>query len=366
MGSPTSTSKTHSLPSVTLRVKNDEPRARKVRAYRARGGGLTHRDRIDSGHSAVRARSGAGIQIARLRAGVGGVAERIQKTVLARVLTAYGESQASNLALALAFAGFMSMFPMIVGALAITGLAIRDPATGYHVQSFVLQVFPSSAHSELLKALEGVKRSAGWLGVLSIAGLVWSASSIFATMEFALSQIFGTRQRDMLRQRAMGLVMMLVLILALVVTFGANSLVNFVPFPVLGPALSFLIGSLVMVSLLVALYRLVPNRTFPIRQVVPGALIAGVCIEVLTLAFPLYARIAGGFNTYGAQFALFFLLATWFYLLSQLILVGAVFNKFRLGEPGVHGLMASPLSESRDKAPPADAIEETKLGVSSS
>lgn len=259
----------------------------------------------------------------------------------------------------------MSMFPMIAGALAITGLAIRDPATEHHVQSFVLQVFPSSAHTELLKALDGVKRSAGWLGVLSIAGLVWSASSIFATMEFALSQIFGTRQRDMLRQRAMGLVMMLVLILALAVTFGANTLVNFVPLPVLGPALSFLIGSLVMVALLVALYRLVPNRTFPVRQVVPGALIAGVCIEVLTLAFPLYARIAGGFNTYGAQFALFFLLGTWFYLLSQLILVGAVFNKFRLGEPRARGLMASPLSESREKAPPAEAIEDTKLEVTS-
>ena len=257
------------------------------------------------------------------------------------------------------------MFPMIAGALAITGLAIRDPATELHVQSFVVQVFPSSAHSELLKALEGVKRSAGWLGVVSIAGLVWSASSIFATMEFALSQIFGTRQRDMLRQRGMGLIMMLVLIVALVVTVGANSLVNFVSLPVLGPVLSFVIGSLVMVALLVALYRFVPNRTFPVRHVMPGALIAGVCIEVLTLAFPLYARFAGGFNTYGAQFALFFLLATWFYLLSQLILVGAVFNKFRLGEPRARGLLASPMSESRDKAPPAEAIEETKLQVTS-
>jgi Virulence factor BrkB len=109
-----------------------------------------------------------------------------------------------------------------------------------------------------------------------------------------------------------------------------------------------------------ALYRFVPNRTFRLRDVVPGALLAGVLIEVLSLAFPLYARIAGGFNTYGAQFALFFLLATWFYLLSQLILLGAVFNRFRLGEPAAKGLVASPMHESREKRRPVESIEQRK------
>jgi membrane protein len=276
------------------------------------------------------------------------------------VLTAYGESQAGNYALALAFTGFMSIFPLITGALALIGLAIRDPATEAHIQKFVIESFPYSAQAELQKALNGVKQSAGWLGLVTIAGLVWSASSIFATMEFALTQIFGTRQRDMLRQRLMGLIMMVVLIVALVVTVAANSVAALVPIPFVAPAASIVVGSVVMFALLIALYRFVPNRTFRVRDVVPGALIAGVLVELLTLAFPLYARIAGGFNTYGAQFALFFLLATWFYLLSQLILLGAVFNKFRLGEPATRGIVASQMHESRDKTRPADSIEQKK------
>jgi membrane protein len=254
----------------------------------------------------------------------------------------------------------MSMFPMIAGALAIIGLAIRDPSTELHLQTVLIQTFPYSAQSELLKALRGVKESAGWLGLLSVAGLIWSASSIFATMEFALTQIFGTRQRDMLRQRLMGLVMMVVLIGAIVVTVGVNALAALVPLPLVGAITSFVVGSVVMVLLVIALYRFVPNRTFRLREVIPGALLAGVFIEALTLAFPLYARIAGGFNTYGAQFALFFLLATWFYLLSQLILLGAVYNKFRLGEPAIRGLIASPMRESRDTNPPVAVIEEKK------
>jgi membrane protein len=284
--------------------------------------------------------------------------EHAQATMPARVLTTYGESQASNFALALAFAGFMSMFPIIAGALAIVGLAVRDPATEAHVQSLIIQMFPSSAQLELQKALHGVKQSAGWLGLISIAGLVWSASSIFSTMEFALTEIFGTRQRNMIRQRAMGLVMMLILVVAIVLMMAVNGVAAFLPFAWLS---SFVIGALVMVALLVVLYRFVPNRTFRVRDVLPGALLAGVGIELLSFAFPLYAKIAGGFNTYGATFALFFLLATWFYLLSQLVLLGAVFNRFRLGDPAKLGIVASPLHESRRKDRPADSIKQKQV-----
>ena len=266
---------------------------------------------------------------------------------------AFGESNASNFALALAFAGFMSMFPMIAGALAIVGIAVRDPATEMHVQSLIIQVFPGSAQEELVKALHGVKHSVGLFGVLSVAGLLWSSSSIFSTMEFSLTEIFGTKQRDMIRQRAMGLLMMLVLVFAIVVTMGINALAAFLPFAWLW---SFIVGALVMVALLVVLYRFVPNRTFRLREVLSGAVLAGIGIELLSFAFPLYARFAGGFNTYGATFALFFLLATWFYLLSQLILLGAVFNRYRLGAPNAEGIVASPAHESRDKPRPADAI----------
>ena len=281
-----------------------------------------------------------------------------QGTLPARVLVAYGESRAGNYALALAFAGFMSMFPIILGALAIIGFAIRDPATEVRFQVLVINVFPASAQPELQHALQGVKESSGWLAVVSIGGLLWSASSIFSTMEFALTEIFGTHQRDMLRQRAMGLVMMVLLVVAIVVTVVANALAAFVP--VAGPVLSFVFGSAVMVALLVALYRFVPNRTFRVRDVAPGALLAGVLIEIVSFAFPLYARFAGGFNTYGAQFGLFFLLATWFYLLSQLILLGAVYDKFRLAEPYKKGILASPAREARDKVSPVEAIEARK------
>jgi membrane protein len=291
--------------------------------------------------------------------------QRAQRTLPFRVVTAFGESQASNYAAALAFAAFLAMFPMILGALSIVGLAIRDPVTEARFQSFILQMFPGDAQPELQHAIRGVRQSAGWLALVSLGGLVWSASGIFSTMEFALTQIFGTKQRDMLRQKLMGFVMMMLMVVALGITVAANAasgyLANYLPF---AWVLSFLIGAAVMVVLLVLLYRFVPNRTFNLRQVLPGALLGGLLIEVLSLAFPLYARIAGGFSTYGAQFGLFFLLATWLYLLSEVLLLGAVYNRFRLGQPDTKGLIASPEHESHEAERPVDVIKRKKAGAS--
>lgn len=276
------------------------------------------------------------------------------------MLQAFGASQAGNYASALAFNTLLAMFPLMLGILAIIGLSVRDPATEARFQLLIVATFPSTAQPELIRALHGVKDSAGLLGIISIGGLIWSGSGIFATMEFAFAQIFGITQRDTVRQKLMGFVMMIVLVAAVGVTVGANALAGLLP---AAWFLSFVIGAAAMVCLLVLLYRLVPNRTYTLREVLPGALLAGVLIEVLSLAFPLYERIAGGFNTYGAQFALFFLLAAWFYLLCNLLLLGAVYNKFRAGAPRQPGLIASPQRESREVASPHEVIEQKKAEV---
>jgi membrane protein len=290
------------------------------------------------------------------------VADRVQKTLLFKVVTAYSESKASNYAAALAFAAFLAMFPMILGVLSVIGLAIRDPSTEARFQSLVLQLFPGSAQPELQSAIHGVRQSAGWFGLVSLAGFVWSASGIFATMEFALTQIFGTKQRGMLRQKLMGLVMMMLLVVALGITVAANFAAGYLsPYIPYAWVPGVVIGAAVMVALLVLLYRFVPNHTLDLGQVLPGAVLAGALIEALSLGFPLYARFAGSFNAYGAQFGLFFVLATWLYLLSQLLLLGAVYNQFHLSRQGTTGLIASPADESRTTERPADVIKRKKL-----
>ena len=245
------------------------------------------------------------------------------------------------------------MFPLVLGILSLVGIAVRDPATEAKAQTLIIEVFPAAAQPQLIDALRGVKHSAGWMGLLSLAGLLWSASGIFSTMEFAFAQIFGTKQRGMVRQKVMGLVMMVLLVVAVGVTVAANAVAALFP---LAWASGFVIGSAAMIGVLVLLYRFVPHSNFDMRGVVPGAVLAGILIEVFSLGFPLYVRLAGGFNTYGAQFGLFFLLAAWLYVVCQLILLGAVYNRFRLREPDLRSRPNSArLDPNTRKTPPDSA-----------
>src|SRR5207244_10510121 len=166
-------------------------------------------------------------------------------------------------------------------------------------------------------------------GLASLGGMLWGGTSFFVAVEFALTQIFGTDQRSMIRQRLMGALMILIFLAALLLTAGANVTVG-TGLP-LGRVAGFAVGALVLIVLLAVIYRYVPNRSFRLWQVLPGAVVAGLLTEVLSLVFPLYAHLSHGFNTYGQQFALFFLLASWMYLLSQLLLFGAVLNRMRIG-----------------------------------
>ncbi len=283
--------------------------------------------------------------------------KRITSSRPVQVVMAYGQSQGGNYAASLAYNGFLSMFPLILGMLSIVGFLITDPATQKTIYADIVSVFPGDAHAQILRALVNVKHNAGLLGILAVLGLLWSGTGLFASMEFALTEIFGTKQRDMLRQRLMGIIMMLVFIAAVLFVVAANSaLAASAGAGILGTAA----GAIVLVGLMIAIYRFVPNRTFALKDIWPGAVLAGVMIELFSLLFPLYAKVSNGFGTYGQQFALFFLLATWLGFLCQFILLGAVFNKMRLGVPNKEGIVASPAAASRAHKAPGDAIDEQK------
>ena len=231
-----------------------------------------------------------------------------------QVVKAYGATHAGNYAAGLSFNAFLAMFPLILGMLAIVGFVVNDPTTQRHVYTAILSVFPTDAHAQILQALDNVHRNAGILGVVSVIGLLWSGTSLFAAMEFALTTIFGTTQRDMLRQKAMGLIMVLIFIATVLVVVGANTVLAASPG---AGVIGAVAGAGALVALMLAIYRFVPNRTFELKDILPGAALAGVLVELFSLLFPLYAKVSHGFGTYGQQFALFFLLAAWLGFMSS-------------------------------------------------
>ncbi len=252
-----------------------------------------------------------------------------------RLIAAFGASHAGNYASGMAFTAFVSMFPLILGLLAILGYVIHSPSATKSALAAIVGFFPNDG-GELQTVLMQIQQNRGTLGIVGIVGLLWSGSSLFTGMEFSLGVVVGVRQRNFLRQRAMALVMTLLFVLALVATVVANSLVV-LPGSIWG--LEPLVGLTVWCLLMLAIYRLVPNRTYPVRQLWPGVLIAGTAMEILTLAWPLYTHFSKGSTTSVAILGFVFLLASWLYFLAEFILLGAVANRMHGGEAHARGLL---------------------------
>lgn len=258
-----------------------------------------------------------------------------------RLIAAFGASQAGNYASGMAFTAFVSMFPLILGLLSVLGYATGSDSASKAALSAILGFFPSDAHTGLADLFTSIQQNRGLLGIIGIVGLLWSGSSLFTGMEFALGVVVGVRQRSFLRQRAMALVMTVLFVVAVVVTIGVNALIA-LPGVIWGfePA----VGLVVWCALMLAIYRLVPNRTHKVRELWPGVLIAGTAMELLTLLWPVYTHFSKGSSPYGAAFGLVFLLASWLYFLAEFILLGAVANRMHAGEPDARGLLAEPIA----------------------
>jgi membrane protein len=268
---------------------------------------------------------------------VGSIVSWAGKSYPGRLLGAFGSSQAGNYASGMAFNAFVSIFPLILGLLSILGYATQSKEAKTKALNAILTFFPSDAHQELTNLFVAVQQHSGLLGIVSIVGLLWSGSSLFTAMEFALGRVIGVAQRDFLRQRAMALVMTILFIVSIVVTIGVNSLIAL---PGIIWGFEPLAGLVVWCLFMLSIYRLVPNRTYPVRRLWPGVLIAGVLMELLTLLWPVYTHFSKGSSTYGAVFALVFLLVSWLYFLAEFILLGAVANHMHDGEPDARGLLA--------------------------
>jgi membrane protein len=278
-----------------------------------------------------------------VKARVASIAHWASQAYPGRLIAAFGSSQAGNYASGLAFNSFISMFPLILGLLAILGFATQSSSADHAVLKAILSFFPRTAGPELESAFKGVQKYSGVFGSIGVVGLLWSGSSLFTGMEFALGMVIGARQRSFLRQRGMALVMTILFVVLLVTVIGINSLAAL---PGLGWIFEPLLGLLVWFVFMLAIYRLVPNRTYRVRELWPGVVIAGTAMEILTLLWPVYSHISKNFSTYGSALALFFLLASWLYFLAEFILLGAVANRLHAGDPHVPGLLGDPEKRS--------------------
>jgi membrane protein len=248
------------------------------------------------------------------------------------------EDRGPDWAILIAWNALFSLFPILVLISGILGLVLR--AAGFKAEQLyqsMLAILPDDqARTQAVQALEGIKQGSGILLLVGVAGLLWSASSLFGTMETAFGAIYRTEGRPFLRQKLMSILMMLLFATVAVIAVGSAAVTPYLGWipgvpgllavPVVAAALQATLGALAGVVLFAVIYYVVPNRRQRWPRVLPGALLAGLAFEALSLLFPLYLYANAGLNQYGKSFGFLFVTMTFFYFVGVITMLGAELN----------------------------------------
>ena len=257
-------------------------------------------------------------------------------SVPGRVVRKFIEDQASNWAALIAWNALLAMFPIVLFSASLLGFALKlFGAANDAVYKTIFSAIPGD-QTELLRAVSGVKSQSGVLFVVGLAGLLWGGSALFGTMEQSFAVIYHAKPRDFVRQKLISFAMILLFTLLVGVAIATSAILpalkhipdvpSFLTSSVAAFILQAIVGVIAGLLLFFSMYFVIPNRKQAVKKVLPGALVAGVLFEAITLLFPLYLEINKGINQYGKTFGLFFLLMTFFFFIGLITMVGVELN----------------------------------------
>jgi membrane protein len=265
--------------------------------------------------------------------------ERLMRSIPGQVVRKFLEDQAPNWAALIAWNTLLAMFPIVVFAASLLGYVLKifgEANTAVYQTIFSAIPGDTNQQDQLIRAVSGVKSNSGILFIVGLLGLLLGGSALFGIMEQAFAVIYHTKPRDFVRQRliAVGMVFLFTLLVGVAVASSAilpalKHIPNIPAFLYSGAAafmLQVIVGIVAGFLLFLSIYYVIPNRRQRLGQVIPGALVAGVLFELITLVFPLYLSLNRGLNQYGKTFGLLFVLMTFFFFLGLITMIGVELN----------------------------------------
>jgi len=234
-------------------------------------------------------------------------------------------------AAAIAYYATFSLFPLTLLSIAIASFNLGPLMMN---QQLIVQrlEFVAPALGQLLgNNIDEIIRARGPVTIVAIVSLIWSASSIFYMLNQTLHEIWINKQsRPVWKQRGLAILFVLAFVgPALILGSFAGSMISnlhtWLPAQKLpiGDGISLVVAILLDIALFMLLYILLPHGTSTWREILPGALGAGLLWEIAKKAFLLFIStyISMSNLVYGSVAAIIAFL-TWAYLSGLIFLFG--------------------------------------------
>jgi len=242
-----------------------------------------------------------------------------------------------GLAAQLAYFFLLSLFPFLVFLITLLGYLPIDE------QSFIVLIerYAPAEITELINTNinQLVNAQNGGLLSIGILGTLWSASNGVNALTKAFNRAYEVEEdRTFIVARLIAIALTIAMIVVICIAFLLpifGKMIGVYVFSMFGLSdnfisvwntLRWIISSAVFFIVLLALYKLAPNKKILLRNAMWGAIFATVGWQLVSLAFSYYVSTIGNYSaTYGSLGAVIILMI-WFYISGIIIITGGVIN----------------------------------------
>jgi membrane protein len=254
------------------------------------------------------------------------------------------DANITGLSAMVAYNMLLGVIPVALLGLFIAGQVLSSADVQHSVLTDLQGIFPGAAEHTLNDLLVQIRGSTTSTGVLALVASLWLGSSFWGALDTAFAQIYGCKARRWLEQKRFALAMLGVVLVFMVATVAVPTVQALVDrgaadLPIdlqrvtsVVYAISLTISLALLFGCLSVIYLRVPNCPTPWRAVWPGAVSATVAIGAVDIAFPLYLSSISTIARFGTTIVFILITLAWFYILSLVILGGAVVNALRLAQ----------------------------------
>jgi membrane protein len=243
-----------------------------------------------------------------------------------------------HLAAMIAYFALLSLVPLVFLALALLGLFGRADESSYLVTE-LKTVLPSASIAQIVRVVNNIQENAATLGLIGGVFLLWTSLSLFSVLESAFNIVYGKPNRSFLHGKGIAVIVML----GTLVTLFAGLVIGSIGFQLLDDAapgvianrwvahiFSLLLSTVAVFLFLLSIYYLLTNEKLSFRDVLPGAILASILLQVSFQALPLYVALSQRdevltLRALGAPV----ILLIWLYVMANAIVFGAEINWWR-------------------------------------
>jgi membrane protein len=228
------------------------------------------------------------------------------------------------LASSIALAGALSLFPLLLVAIAVLGfLSANDEAFAAEV---VKQLgFTGSGKEQVLNALERAEHSRRAASLIGLLGLLWAGLGVVGTLEQALNATWQVRGRPGWKSKLVDLAWVVGAGLVFLGSAALSAWAGELPGPVLVP--TAILGFAVDAMLLLLMFCVLTNLTLPVKAHLPGAVAGGAALEVLRLIGTVYVpRLVSSASTLYGSLGGMFAFLVWLAIGSRVLVYACALN----------------------------------------